>query len=144
MANTTNLNLYVTDDQTVKVKDWISQMAATSDSNMVKIDTAYHTMSENLSTANTNIGNKQDKHTAITGTLAADGWSTSEGVISQTITANGVTATNTVIVSPAPSSINDYADAGIVCTTQAANSLTFTCETQPASAVTVNIVIFKV
>lgn len=144
MANTTNLNLYVTDDRTVKVKDWISQMAATSDSNMVKIDTAYHTMSKNLSTANTNIGNKQDKHTAITGTLAADGWSTSEGVISQTITANGVTATNTVIVSPAPSSINDYADSGIVCTTQATNSLTFTCETQPTSAVTVNIVIFEV
>ena len=70
--------------------------------------------------------------------LTVAGWSNN----TQTVTVTGVTATNTVFVSPAPSSAADYAAAGIVCTAQAADSLTFTCTTVPANAITVNVVIF--
>lgn len=69
--------------------------------------------------------------------LTVAGWSNN----TQTVTVTGVTATNTVFVSPAPASAADYAAAGIVCTAQAADSLTFTCTTVPTNAITVNVVI---
>lgn len=72
----------------------------------------------------------------LTITLAVASWSSS----SQSVTATGVTASNTVIISPAPTSIDDYAAAGIKCTAQAANSLTFTCATTPIVAISVNVV----
>lgn len=70
-------------------------------------------------------------------TLVAANWSSN----TQTITVNGVTATNTVIVGPIPTDAQDYADAGILCTGQAANALTFTCVNVPATDLQVNIVI---
>lgn len=70
-------------------------------------------------------------------TLVAANWSSN----TQTITVQGVTATNTVIVSPIPTDAEDYAAAGILCTGQATNALTFTCQTTPASDLQVNIVI---
>lgn len=69
--------------------------------------------------------------------LTVGGWSSN----TQTVTVTGVTASNIVIVSPAPASAADYAAAGIVCTAQAADSLTFTCDTVPTNAITVNVVI---
>lgn len=70
-------------------------------------------------------------------TLVAANWSSN----TQTITVQGVTATNTIIVSPIPTDAEDYAAAGILCTGQATNALTFTCQTVPASDLQVNIVI---
>lgn len=70
--------------------------------------------------------------------LTVAGWSNN----TQTVTVTGVSATNTVFVSPAPASAADYAAAGIICTAQAADSLTFTCTTVPTNAITVNVVIF--
>ena len=72
-----------------------------------------------------------------TGTLTADGWSNG----SQTITVSGVTASGNVLVAPSPASQDAYAAAGIKCTAQAANSLTFTCKTAPTEALTVNVVL---
>lgn len=69
--------------------------------------------------------------------LAVADWSSN----TQTITVTGVTATNTVFVAPAPASAADYAAAGILCTAQAANSLTFTCTTVPTNAITLSVVI---
>ena len=40
MNRTSNYNLYVTDDNSERFIDWRTQMNGTSDSNMVKIDTA--------------------------------------------------------------------------------------------------------
>lgn len=62
---------------------------------------------------------------------------------SQTKTVSGVTADNTVIVAPAPASAADYAAAEILCTAQATNSLTFTCTTDPANNISVNVVILN-
>lgn len=72
-----------------------------------------------------------------TGTLTAAGWSNG----SQTITVSGVTASGNVLVAPSPVSQDAYATAGIKCTAQAANSLTFTCKTAPTEALTVNVVL---
>lgn len=86
-----------------------------------------------------NISSWNSKATAsgITATLAVADWANN----TQTITATGVTASNNVIVSPAPSSVTDYVAAGIVCTAQASNSLTFTCTTTPSTAISVNVLV---
>ena len=78
----------------------------------------------------------QETHTI---TLVSTDWSSH----TQTKTVSGVTADNTVIVAPASSSAADYAAAEILCTAQAANSLTFTCTTDPTNNVSVNIVILN-
>ena len=74
-----------------------------------------------------------------TGTLTVAGW----GSNSQTINVTGVTASNIVVVSPAPASVDAYAEAGIICTAQGAGTLTFTCDTVPTAALTINIVIVR-
>lgn len=74
--------------------------------------------------------------TSLTVSLVVANWSTN----TQTVTATGVTSSSDVIVSPAPSDMDDYVAAGIKCTAQAANSLTFTCTTEPTSAIDVNVV----
>lgn len=79
----------------------------------------------------------QKKHIAAAVTLSETGWSNNE----QTVGVNGVTAGNTVIVSPSPTSQDAWAKAGVKCTAQSANSLTFTCKTAPTAALTANIVI---
>ena len=80
---------------------------------------------------------KQNALGTITITLTVEGWSTD----AQTVTATGVTASNTVIVSPVPSAMSDYVGGGIVCTAQGANTLTFECGITPTSAIDVNVVI---
>ena len=70
--------------------------------------------------------------------LSAAGWGSTK---SRSVTATGVTASNIVIVAPAPASQEAYAAAGVRCTAQAANRLTFTCEEAPDAALTVNVVI---
>lgn len=72
---------------------------------------------------------------SLTVTLSAGGWSGK----TQTVTASGVTASNTVLVTPAPASFLAYAEAQVRCTAQAANSLTFQCEEVPAAALTVQV-----
>lgn len=82
---------------------------------------------------------KQAQHTTLSLTLSSSGWSSN----TQTVTATWVTASNTVIVSPAPSSFTDYWTAQIYASAQASNSLTFTCGTEPTSNITVNVVILN-
>jgi hypothetical protein len=84
-----------------------------------------------------NLTDKQDQHATATCSLTVAGWSGN----AQTATATGVTATNTVIVAPAPASAAAWAAAGVICTAQAAGSLTFTCTTAPTEALTANVLI---
>ena len=90
-----------------------------------------------LSDLLTQIDGKQPQHSTATASLTVNGWSNN----SQTASATGVTASNDVIVSPAPASAADWAAAGIVCTAQGAGTLTFTCTTVPTSALTANVLI---
>ena len=88
-----------------------------------------------LPNASGTIALTSDTFTTTTATLTTSGWSSN----SQTVTVSGVTASNTVVVSPAPASYAEYSVCGVYCSAQAANSLTFTCSETPAAALTVNI-----
>lgn len=69
-------------------------------------------------------------------TLAAASWSGN----AQTVSVTGMTATGVVFVNPDPSDQADYTSAGILCTAQAAGTLTFTCDTTPSTDIDVVVV----
>lgn len=78
--------------------------------------------------------------TSIAITLTTSGWSSN----TQTVTVSGVVASETAqLITPTPAiaSQSAYYEAGIMCTGQAANRLTFTCQTVPTSNLTVYVVI---
>ena len=78
-------------------------------------------------------------YTKTTCTIPTSGWSNN----SITINVTGVTASNDVIVSPAPSSATDWAAAGILCSAQGAGTLTFTRTSANANSLTANIMCFN-
>ena len=83
------------------------------------------------------------KPNRLTAVLSASGWSGN----SQTITVSGVSADETaqlIMPVPALASQTAYYEAGILVTGQAANSLTFTCQTIPTADLTVYIVMQEV
>lgn len=69
--------------------------------------------------------------------LTVAGWSAN----SQTVTATGVTASSLLVVAPTPADQVPYVAAGVICTTQDTDSLTFTCTTTPTTALDVQVVI---
>lgn len=69
-------------------------------------------------------------------TLTAAGWSSN----TQTVNVTGMTADGVVLVSPDPTDQADYTSAGIICSAQAAGTLTFTCSTTPSADLSVNVV----
>lgn len=83
------------------------------------------------------------KPKSVTVTLPASGWSSN----TQTVTVQGVLADESAqLIQPMPAiaSQSAYYAAGIMCTGQAANSLTFTCQTVPTENLTVYVVIQEV
>lgn len=76
-------------------------------------------------------------------TLAVADWSLDSGTnkYTQSVSVTGVTGTNTVFVSPAPSSAADYASSFVLCISQTTDSLTFQADSIPSNAITVNVVI---
>ena len=93
------------------------------------------TLTDDTTNKKITIGCSVTSFTSTTATLTTAGWSSN----SQTVTVSGVTASNTVIVSPAPTSYGEYSVCGVYCSAQAANSLTFTCSETPSGALTVNV-----
>lgn len=78
--------------------------------------------------------------TSVTVTLTTSGWSSN----TQTVTVSGVVASETAqLITPTPAiaSQSAYYEAGIMCTNQGANRLTFTCQTVPTRNLTVYVVI---
>lgn len=73
----------------------------------------------------------------LTVTLSSSGWNN----LSQSVTASGVTSDNDVIISPASSSHDAYGEAGVRCTGQTSNRLTFTCKEKPTGNLSVNVLI---
>lgn len=71
-------------------------------------------------------------------TISVANWN-STTTCSKSVT--GVTSSNTVIVSPAPSSMAEYVSAGVYCSGQSNGSLTFSASKTPTSSITVNVVI---
>ena len=83
------------------------------------------------------------KPTRLTAVLSASSWSGN----TQTVTVSGVSADETVqLIMPVPAlaSQTAYYEAGILVTGQAANSLTFTCQTAPTENITVYVVMQEV
>ena len=77
-----------------------------------------------------------------TAVLGAANWTGAEAPFTQTVTVDGVLADETkqaIHVSPSAGYGTMYGSAGIECTAQDENSLTFSCETAPENDITVNI-----
>lgn len=74
--------------------------------------------------------------------LSASSWSGS-GPYTQTVSVSGVTTSNTVIVAPAYASQEKYNDCGVGASAQAAGKLTFTAQSKPDAALTVNVLILN-
>lgn len=91
----------------------------------------------NGNSLNTLLDNKQNKHITKTIKLIKANWSN----FKQTVSVSGVTANNTIFITPAPASFNAYGESGVYCSAQANNSLTFTCSYVPENDLTVNIII---
>lgn len=74
-----------------------------------------------------------------TATLTTSGWSSN----TQTVTVNGVVANSSaqlIYVSPAnKDSATAWGEAGVFCSGQGANSLTFVCDSTPSANISVNI-----
>lgn len=85
------------------------------------------------------LNNIQAQHASLSVTIATSDWSNN----TCTKTATGVTASNTVIVSPASASYEAYGEAQVRATAQGANQLTFTCTDVPSSSLTVNVAILN-
>lgn len=76
-------------------------------------------------------------------TLPASGWSNN----AQTVTVSGVLADETkqlIQPMPAMASQSSYYGAGVLCSGQAENSLTFTCQNVPTEGLTVYVVMQEV
>jgi len=74
----------------------------------------------------------QTEHKTASATLA-------KGATSWTATVSGVTASNTVMVCPAPTSLDEYVSCAVRCTAQASGTLTFTADSAPENALTINV-----
>lgn len=75
------------------------------------------------------------KKYSLSAVLTAANWSNN----SQSITATGVDGTNTVFITAAQGSKDEYRNCQVQCTTQASNSLTFSCVTVPSNDIIINI-----
>lgn len=85
------------------------------------------------------------KAKSVSATLSASGWDSTAKT--QTVTVTGVLADETkqfITPTPALASQAAYYEAGIKCTGQAANSLTFTADTVPTADLTVYVVMQEV
>lgn len=91
----------------------------------------------------TAVSEKASKPTRVAVTLSTSAWSSN----AQTVTVTGILADETAqLIQPVPAiaSQSAYYAAGIMCTGQAANSLTFTCQETPTADLTVYVVIQEV
>ena len=119
-----------------------------------EINTTYYLSTDNMivretdvATLNGYVGSMIDVATPkiLSITLSASSWDST--ALTQTVTATGVLAdemAQSITPTPALSSQTAYYEAGILCTGQAANSLTFTCETVPTVDLTVYVIIQEV
>lgn len=81
----------------------------------------------------------QPEHVTATVTLPVSGWSGN----TQTVSVAAVTASNTVLSSPAAASWESARDNGVRCTGQGAGTLTFTCDSVPSGSLSYNLVILN-
>lgn len=89
MSETTNYKLYVTDNSDERFMNWREKMNGTTDSNMVKIDSA--------------LGEKANSSVAVNATLLASAWVGIDSPFTQELSVPGLTATQNGTISVAHS-----------------------------------------
>lgn len=77
---------------------------------------------------------------SVTITLNANGWVSSGSVFTQTVSVLNMNATKSVIVKGSNSTVEAYSSAGITCTGQGTNTLTFTATTKPTTSINVDVI----
>jgi hypothetical protein len=90
-----------------------------------------------LSSLSTAVANKANPSVATSVTIAVADWSNK----ACTKSVSGVTASNNIVVAPAPASHLAYGEAQIRATAQGSGTVSFACESVPDAAVTVNVLI---
>lgn len=80
---------------------------------------------------------KADKATTASYTLPVAGWDSETKT--QTVNAAGMSASAIIIVVAAPESYIPYNEAGVRCTGQGTDTLTFACEEIPTENLTANV-----
>ena len=103
------------------------------------------TLEKSMTDISTTLQKKAATPKFVSVTLVAASWDSTAKT--QTVTVTGVSATETaqmITPTPALASQSAYYNAGILCTRQAANSLTFTCKTMPTADLTVYVIIQEV
>lgn len=55
----------------------------------------------------------------------------------------GITSTNNIIINPAPSSYKAFTESVVRATAQGNGSITFTCDSTPATAITINVLVLN-
>lgn len=86
------------------------------------------------------LSNIQPQHTTVAVTIASGDWN--NGTCTKTV--SGVTASNTIFVSPAVASLSEYGKANVRATGQGTNQVVFACDSTPSSSLSVNVVILGV
>lgn len=106
------------------------------------VDSSLNTSSTNPvrnSVVTTAINGKQAKHKTVSKSVSSGSWSGT----SVTVTGvTGVTASNSIIVTPAPASYNTWTNCGIYASAQGSGSVTLTARTAPSSSITMQVLIF--
>lgn len=93
--------------------------------------------------SSSDISNWNGKQSAIASTTVTISVANWNATTTCTKSVSGVTASNSVIVTPAPASITDWQSSGVYCSAQASGTLTFTCSTTPTASITVNVLIIN-
>ena len=118
MGETTNYQLYVTDDDTTNFKDWREKLNGTTDSNMAKIDSA--------------LAEKAERSSFVSETLLANGWIGEAAPFQQTIAIDGLTAQHngsaSVAAGATPEELEAAQKAALRVSGQADGALTITAD----------------
>lgn len=113
-------------------------VAATLTSKVSLLETETQRIANELET----VDNAKLEGAAATATLTASGWSSSSPYI-QTVAVKGVTASNTVQVSPDAASFEAYCKALVRATAQADGALTFTASKKPTVGLVAKVLILE-
>ena len=111
--------------------------ASTSTLGGVKVDGSTITITDGVISSSGGGGGVSYTKQAVS--IPASAWSGTTA----TVSASAVTASNDIIVSPAPASVTAWASAGVYCSAQGDGTLTLTCSTAPTAALTASVMAFE-
>ena len=133
LSTTTNYNLHLCDDDTIKFKDWRNEINGTTDSNMIKIDTA--------------LSEKANKSNAVESTLRANAWIGANSPYTQEIAVSGLGTMQNGAIGVSHSASAEQRDAAreamLSVVGQSANKLTISADGElPSVDIPVMIIIY--